>query len=131
MRNANREKQNADIKMLVIVKFFVGLWNINFLLQGSEKCRKFRDIPTTVTLMYAFTDKMIYKEKIIDFLVSTENSCIENNLDFFSIVNAEKICLLKKCCTKYSFFFVFLLICLKNVYPYLNKNNYPYFIYIR
>lgn len=93
--------------MLVIVKFFVGLWNINFLLQSSEKCRKFRDIPTTVTLMCAFTDKMVYKEKIIDFLVSTENSCIENNLDFFSIVNAEKTCLLKKMLYKIFVFFCF------------------------
>lgn len=78
-----------------------------FFFQRSEKCKKFRDIPATVTLMCAFTSKMVYKEKTIDFLVSVENSCVENNLDFFSIVNAEKTCLLKKILYKIFVFFCF------------------------
>lgn len=77
---------------------------INFLSQRSEKCR---DIRATVTLMCAFTGKMIYKEKTIDFLVSAENSCVENNLDFFLVVNVEKTCLLKKNIVQNIRFFLF------------------------
>lgn len=80
---------------------------INFLSQRSKKCR---DIRATVTLMCAFTGKMIYKEKTIDFLVSAENSCVENNLDFFLIVNVEKTCLLKKILYKIFIFFCFFFI---------------------
>lgn len=58
--------------------------------------------------MSAFTDKIVYKEKTIDFLVSAKNSCIENNLDFFSIVNIEKTCLLKKMLYKIFVFFFLL-----------------------